>query len=127
MQVTFVDSVQGHQTSRVREIAERLRKARPDLQVAVVEGDGARAMLTHHKLNFGPAVVIDGRLEYVGVPRWRFLQERIAQVAATVPNPRSSVPPAPPAPPKPAVPAVAAKPAEKPAAAKKPGPPGPNG
>jgi hypothetical protein len=95
MQVTFVDSVQGHQTARVREVAERLRRARPDLHVNLVEGEDARGMLAHHKLNFGPAVVIDGRLEYVGVPRWRFLQERIAQVAAGVPNPRSSVPPAP--------------------------------
>jgi len=127
MQVTFVDSVQGHQTDRVREVAERLRKARPDLGVTVVEGEPARAMLTHHKLNFGPAVVIDGRLEYVGIPRWRFLQERIAQVAAAVPNPRSSVPPTPPTPPKPAAPPAVAKPASAPAAATKPASPGADG
>jgi len=124
MQVTFVDSVQGHQTDRVREVAERLRKARPDLGVTVVEGEHARAMLTHHKLNFGPAVIIDGRLEYVGVPRWRFLQERVAQVAAAVPNPRSSVPPTPPAPPKPAAPPAAAQTA---AAERKPASPGSDG
>ncbi|MEK6851889.1 MAG: hypothetical protein AABY30_05050 [Candidatus Thermoplasmatota archaeon] len=119
MQVTFVDSVQGHQTGRVREIAQRLRKARPELGVTVVEGEDARAMLKHHKLNFGPAVVVDGLLEYVGVPRWRFLQERLAQVAAGVPNPRSSVPPTPP--PKPATPAAA------PAGEKKPPSPGATG
>jgi hypothetical protein len=127
MQVTFVDSVQGHQTARVREVAERLRRARPDLGVTLVEGEPARAMLAHHKLAFGPAVIIDGRLEYVGVPRWRFLQERIAQVAAGVPNPRSSVPPAPPAPPKPATAPAPAAPAAMPAAAKKPSSPGPSG
>jgi hypothetical protein len=127
MQVTFVDSVQGHQTDRVREVAERLQNARPDLGVTVVEGEHARAMLTHHKLNFGPAVIIDGRLEYVGVPRWRFLQERIAQVAAAVPNPRSSVPPTPPASPKPAAPPAAAKPAQAAAAERKPASPGSGG
>lgn len=101
MQVTFVDSVQGHQTERLREIADRLRKQRSDVQVNLVEGDDAKRMLETHKLKFGPAVVIDGRLEYVGVPRWRFLQERIAQVVGRIANPRSVL--APGAAPKPAV------------------------
>ncbi len=124
MQVTFVDSVQGHQTARVRETAARLAKARPEVTVSVIEGDAAKATLAQYKLKYGPAVVIDGRLEYVGVPRWRFLQERIAQVAGKIPNPRSSAPPTPPAPPKaaPAAPAAAkpAAPAAPPATPPKP-------
>lgn len=95
MEITFVDSIQGHQTVRLRDMAERLRKTRPDLKVEVVEGDAAKALLARHKLNFGPAIVIDARLEYVGIPRWRFLQERIAQIRARLPNPRSAVPPTP--------------------------------
>lgn len=112
MEVTFVHSIQGHQVQRVREYAERLRKARPDVKVAEVEGDAAKALLAQHKLNFGPAILIDGRVEYVGIPRWRFLQERIAQVAGGIPNPRSSAPPEKAAPAKPAAPA---RPAQKPA------------
>ena len=93
MQVTFVHSIQGHQVERVHEIAERLRKARSDVKVVEVEGDAAKGMLAQHKLNFGPAIVIDGRVEYVGIPRWRFLLERIDQVAAGIHSPRSSVQP----------------------------------
>jgi len=92
-EVTFVASIQGHQVERTREFAERLRRARPDLVVLVVEGDAAAALLGKYKLKFGPAIVIDGRLEYVGIPRWRYLQERLAQVAQGLVNPRSAVPP----------------------------------
>ncbi len=102
MQVTFVSSVQGHQVDRVREYADRLRKARPDLSVSVVEGDAAKGLLHQHKLNYGPALLVDGRLEYVGVPRWRFLMERLAQVARGIVNPRTAAPPTPAAPAKPA-------------------------
>ena len=100
-EVTFVASVQGHQVERTRAIAERLRKARRDLSVSVVEGDAAEALLGKFKLKFGPAVVIDGRLEYVGIPRWRFLQERLAQVAQGLVNPRTAVLPEKAAPAKP--------------------------
>jgi hypothetical protein len=102
-EVTFVASIQGHQVLRTREFAERVRRARRDITVSVVEGDAAEALLGKHKLKFGPAVVIDGRLEYVGIPRWRFLQERLAQVAQGLPNPRTAVPPEKIAPAKPAI------------------------
>ena len=91
-EVTFVASIQGHQVERTREFAERLRKARPDIAVSVVEGDAAATLLGKYKLKFGPAVVVDGRLEYVGIPRWRYLQERLAQVAQGLVNPRTAVP-----------------------------------
>jgi len=92
-EVILVASIQGHQVERTREFAARLHKARPDLAVSVVEGDSAEALLGKHKLKFGPAIVIDGRLEYVGIPRWRYLQERLAQVAQGLANPRTAVPP----------------------------------
>lgn len=92
-EVIFVDSTQGHQTDRLREIADRVRGQWPDVAVRVVEGEAAGPLLAEHKLNFGPAIVIDGRLEYVGIPRWRFLQERIAQVVRGLPNPRTAAPP----------------------------------
>ena len=91
-EVTFVSSIQGHQVKRTREFADRLRKARPDIAVSVVEGDAAATLLGKYKLKFGPAVVVDGRLEYVGIPRWRYLQERLAQVAQGLVNPRTAAP-----------------------------------
>src|SRR3989304_2811169 len=80
-EVIFVASIQGHQVERTRDFAERLRKAPPDLAISVVEGDAAEALLGRYKLKFGPAIVVDGRLEYVGIPRWRYLQERLPRGA----------------------------------------------
>lgn len=74
-------------------MADRVRSHRDDVAVSVVEGEEARDLLGKHKLAFGPAVLIDGRLEYVGIPRWRHLQERLAQIARSLPNPRSAAPP----------------------------------
>jgi len=102
MEVTFVASIQGHQVERVREMAERLRKQRPDLKVTLVEGDAAKPLLLRHKLQFGPAILMDGRVEYVGIPRWRFLVERLAQVGQGLLNPRSVVQPEKASPAKPA-------------------------
>ena len=103
-EVTFVASIQGHQVARTREFAERLRRARRELKVTTVEGDAAEALLAKHKLKFGPAVVIDGRLEYVGIPRWRHLEERLSQVLQGLVNPRTAVPPEKAVPAKPTVP-----------------------
>ncbi len=114
MRVTFLDSVQAHQTERVRAMAARLRRWRSDITVEFLVGDAAKAALQQHKLTFGPAILVDGRLEYVGIPRWRFLQERLAQVDQGLPNPRTS------APPEPAKPVVPAKPATPPPAAPPP-------
>lgn len=108
-EVTFVDSIQEHQTRRIRAVAERLRARRPDVTVTLLEGEAAKATLAEHRLSFGPAVLIDGRLEYVGVPRWRHLQERLAQVSRGVPNPRTAAPPPKPAAAAPAKPAAPEK------------------
>ena len=103
-EVLFLSSVQGYQGSRVDEIAGRLRKERPDLKVLVADPAASAPLLATHKLKFGPAVVVDGRLEFVGVPRYRMLLDRIAKCVE-----RGKAPPEPPAtaaanPPKPAGP-----------------------
>ncbi len=113
MEVAFLSSVQGYQTDREREIAERLRAERPDVTVRILSPDETTSLLPKYKLKFGPAVVIDGRLEFVGIPRYRMLLERIeiakhrstapppAAVAGAAPAPAAPTPPAKPAGPTP--------------------------
>ena len=106
-EVLFLSSVQEYQLDRLHEVADRLRKDRPDLTVKVEAPSSSGPLLAKYKLKFGPAIAIEGRLEFVGVPRYRMLLERIEVSVQRKANPPPA--PAPAAPPKPA--ASPAKPA----------------
>ncbi len=97
MEILFLSSVQGYQTGRERQMADRLKAERPDLAVRLVSPEESTPLLTKYKLKFGPAVVIDRRLEFVGVPRYRMLLERIetARRRAEAPPPAPTQTPTP--------------------------------
>lgn len=104
-EIVFLSSLQGYQTGREQVIADRLKAERADLTVRRLSPEESAPILAKYKLKFGPAVLIDNRLEFVGVPRYRMLLERIE-----ISKRRALAPPAPPAP-KPAPPAAPPKPA----------------
>ncbi len=110
--VVFLASQQGYQANREQEIADRLRADRPDLTVRTLSPADSVPLLTKYKLKFGPAVVIDERLEFIGIPRYRMLLERIEiskrRAAVPPPAPAAATPVA--AAPKPSVPAAAPPP-----------------
>src|SRR5207249_11574817 len=93
--VTFVSSVQGYQEGRVAEIVERLRTDHPEWKVDVLSPEASKPLLATYKLPFGPAILLNERIEFVGVPRYRMLVERIAMVAAGKVSPRTAQPPTP--------------------------------
>lgn len=92
--VTFLASLQEYQEERMREMAERLRADHPDWTAEVLSPEESKPVLSKYKLQFGPAIVVDGRVEFVGIPRYRMLVERVAMIAAGRPSPRSAQPPA---------------------------------
>ena len=114
-EVIFFTSNQSQQAERVRSISERLKARLPDLTVRTVHAKTNPELLAKHKLKFGPGVIIDGQLEYVGIPRFSMLVDRVLQVRERRPNPRTAgdkpgekpaaAPPAPPAARPPAPPA----------------------
>lgn len=67
----------GHQEERVRTVLERLRERKPEATVEVIETKGRPELLKPFNLTFGPAIVVEGRLEFVGMPRVRMLVERL--------------------------------------------------
>ncbi len=77
MEILFLSSLQGYQTNREQAVADRLKTDRPDLTVRVLSPAESAPVLTKYKLKFGPAVVIGNRLEFVGIPRYRMLLERV--------------------------------------------------
>lgn len=90
--VTFVSSVQGYQDARVSELVGRLKADHPEWTVEVLPPSASAPVLQKFKLKFGPAILVDDRIEFVGIPRYRMLVERIAMVAGRRPNPRSAAP-----------------------------------
>lgn len=112
MDVLFLTSVQGYQTDREREIADRLKTERSDLSVRVLSPEETTPLLPKYKLKFGPAVVINGRLEFVGIPRYRMLLERIEIAKRRAASPPASQ--APPSAPAQAAPAAASPPGAPP-------------
>jgi len=103
--VTFLSSVQDFQEGRIQEVANRLLKDHPDWKVEVVPPEASTPRLAKYKLQFGPAILVNDRIEFVGIPRYRMLVERVSQVAAGRISPRTAQPPATPAAaPKPAAP-----------------------
>lgn len=98
----------------MREMAERLRADHSEWTVEVLSPADSKTLLSKHKLQFGPAILVNGRIEFVGVPRYRMLVERIATVAAGKVSPRTAQPPPAPAP-------AAAKPAAVPPSPPPPG------
>jgi hypothetical protein len=109
-EIVFLSSNQGYQASREQTIADRLKADRPDVTIRVLNPQESAPLLTKYKLKFGPAVVIDNRLEFVGIPRYRMLVERIEISKRRALAPPPPPPPKAPAPPPPAKPAPPATP-----------------
>jgi len=76
-EVVFLSSTQGYQMARVQEMVERLRADHPELKIEILGPDESGPVLAEHKLKFGPAVLVDGRIEFVGIPRYRMLVARV--------------------------------------------------
>jgi len=114
--VTFLASVQGYQQDRIQEIADRLKGDHPEWTIKVLSPDETQPLLPKYKLKFGPAILVNDRVEFVGIPRYRMLVERVAMVAAGKISPRTAAPPPASAP---------AAPAARPAVPPRPNPPAP--
>ena len=123
-EVLFLTSVQDEQVERVRNVAEKVRQRLPGIDVKVVEGPTSKDLMAKHKIQFGPAVVIDGRLEYVGIPRVSMLVDRILQVREGRGNPRTAAEKVTAAPPP--KPAAASTPPAVPKPGAPPAPPSPD-
>lgn len=111
--VTFLASLQEYQEERIADLSARLRADHPEWTVKLLSPGESRPLLTKYKLKFGPAILVNDRIEFVGIPRYRMLVECVAMIATGKISPRTAAPP--PAPAPPAAPAAPAKPATTPA------------
>jgi hypothetical protein len=114
VRVTFLSSLQAYQDARIEEIAKRLRADHPEWTVEVLAPEASKPLLAKYRLQFGPAILVNDRIEFVGIPRYRMLVERVAMVAAGKISPRTAAPPVAPTPPPAAKAAPPASPSPTP-------------
>jgi len=79
--VVFVTSFQGRQAKRVTEISSGLMEKRPEVKVEVLDAEQHKDILDKFKLKYGPCVMIDGKLQFVGIPSLRQLVEKVDSFA----------------------------------------------
>jgi len=84
--VTFLTSMQGRQAERIEKISAGLREKRPDIKVEILQAEKSQDTLAKFKLKYGPCVMIDGKLAFVGIPGLRQLVEKIDLAARAAAN-----------------------------------------
>ena len=96
-EIIFVTSVKGIQNERVKSVSDGLKEKRPELSVSIMDGSQNTELLTKSKLKYGPCVIIDGNLKFVGIPSLDSLLSRVDSMQKTVPagqpTPASTQPP----------------------------------
>lgn len=76
-EVIFVSSIDGRQPERVRKVSQGLKEKRPELTVTILDVNDHRNILDKFNLKYGPCVLIDNRLAFVGIPRLKALLDRL--------------------------------------------------
>ena len=82
-EIVFVTSVKGIQDERVKSVSEGLKEKRHELAVSILEGSQNTELLTKSKLRFGPCIIIDGSLKFVGIPNLELLLSRVDSMTKT--------------------------------------------
>ncbi len=75
--VAFVTSINGIQADRIGKISKGLSEKRPDVKVEILDVTKQKELLEKLHLKYGPFVMVDGKLVFVGIPRLKMLLDKI--------------------------------------------------
>lgn len=80
MELVYLKSPTGTHHERAVEVLGRIRKRLPDLKYREVDPREDPDYAAQFHILYAPGIIIDGRIEYVGIPRERMLLDRIRQL-----------------------------------------------
>ncbi|MFQ6012996.1 MAG: hypothetical protein ACE5LS_05075 [Thermoplasmata archaeon] len=83
MELVYLKSPTGQQHERAEVVLARVRKALPDLEYREVDPREDPDYAAQFPITHAPGLIVDGRIEYVGIPRERMLLDRLRQLAST--------------------------------------------
>jgi len=80
VKVTLLQSPYSYQVERAKRFLKVLRETRPDIDIVEVEPEQGKELMEKKNLHFGPAILINDRLEFVGIPNMRWFFARLGEV-----------------------------------------------
>ena len=80
MELVYLRSPTGQQHDRAQAILNRIREEIPDRDYREVDPRKDPDYASQVPITHAPGLIIDGRIEYVGIPRERMLLDRIRQL-----------------------------------------------
>lgn len=81
MELVYLKSPTGRQHERAKRVLAEVREGMPNLLYREVDPREDPDYAAQFPIHHAPGLVVDGRLEYVGIPRPRMLLDRLRQLA----------------------------------------------
>ncbi len=82
MELVYLKSPTGQQHARAQAVLARVREQMPELEYREVDPRKDPDYASQFPISYAPGLVVDGRIEYVGIPRERMLLDRLRQLEA---------------------------------------------
>ncbi len=80
MELVYLKSPTGLHHERAVEVLSRIREKVPDLEYREVDPRKDPEYAEKFHIKYAPGIIINGQIEYVGIPRERMLLDRIRQL-----------------------------------------------
>lgn len=80
MELVYLKSPTGQQHERAQAVLARVRETMPDLKFREVDPRKDPDYASQFPISHAPGLIVDGRIEYVGIPRERMLLDRLRQL-----------------------------------------------
>ncbi len=80
MELVYLRSPTGLQHERAAIVLGQIRELIPDLEYREVDPREEPEYAAKFNIKYAPGIIIDGRIEYVGIPRERMLLNRIREL-----------------------------------------------
>ncbi len=82
MELVYLKSPTGLHHERAAEVLGRIRELIPNLEYREVDPREDPEYAAKFNIKYAPGIIINGRIEYVGIPRERMLLHRIQELQA---------------------------------------------
>lgn len=80
MEMVYLKSPTGLHHERAMEVLGRVREKVPDLEYREVDPREDPDYAAQFHIKYAPGIIIDGRIEFVGIPRERMVLDRVRRL-----------------------------------------------